>query len=212
MNAQRFFRMLKHRLVFGLQRAISPGKSVYWYAGFAEELEDWGKDHVWLEIQALLAGRSGRVLDIACGSGGAMIRLRAMPDLVVYGCDFSDLLINKGRATGLTGLTVSDATQLPFPDQSFDYSYSIGSLEHFREDGIQRFLAEARRVTRKGSFHMIPMSRGKSQGWVNSYQPYCNNSRDWWIPRFRENFGQVYTLPSGWFALASIGKWIVCIP
>jgi hypothetical protein len=65
MNAQRFFRMLKHRLVFGLQRAISPGKSVYWYAGFAEELEDWGKDHVWLEIQALLAGRSGRVLDIA---------------------------------------------------------------------------------------------------------------------------------------------------
>jgi ubiquinone/menaquinone biosynthesis C-methylase UbiE len=213
MKIQRIFRLLKRRLVFRLANARSASdESIYWDEDFAEELETWGKDHVWLEIQALLAGRQGRVLDIACGSGEAMLELRDMPDITAYGCDFSDLLISRGRKKNLTHLVVSDATRLAFPDQCFDYSYSIGSLEHFREDGIERFLAEASRVTCKGSFHMIPLSRDKDQGWITPYQSYYNNSQAWWMPRFKKAFRQVYTMPSGWSAWGSIGKWFICIP
>ena len=153
MKVQRIFRLLKRRVTFQWTKLNSgSAESIYWDKDFAEELETWGANHVWLEIQALLAGRSGRVLDIACGSGEAMLELRAMPNITVHGCDFSDLLIGRGKKKSLTHLIVSDATRLAFPDRSFDYTYSIGSLEHFREDGIERFLAEASRVTRQGCF------------------------------------------------------------
>ena len=35
---------------------------------------------------------------------------------------------------------VGDATNLPYEKDEFDYNYSIGSLEHFTEEGILKFL------------------------------------------------------------------------
>ena len=194
----------------------NPGEQdldLYWDPKMAEILDTWGEDNVWKEIQLLLVDRSGRVLDIACGTGRVIEILAAMP-LEIHGCDISGLLIEKALARGIPAsrLTVCDATRLPYEDESYEYAYSIGSLEHFTEDGISRFLAESNRVCRLASFHNIPVSRsGRNEGWISPQQSYFNNSVEWWLAKFQAACGSVTVIDSTWEDDRSVGKWFVSI-
>ena len=107
-------------------------------------------------------------------------------------------------------MSVCDATATEYEDDFFDYSYSIGSLEHFTEEGISALLEEAKRVTRYASFHMIPVSRGGDEGWVSPYQSGFNNTVDWWLPKFSAVFPGGTVLSSSWSDDWSVGKWFVC--
>lgn len=188
---------------------------LYWTEEMAEQLETWGRDHTWNEIKCLMINCKGKVLDIACGTGVNIKELSAFPFLEVHGFDISELLLKKAMEKGIdpARLRKTDATKTDFSDNEFDYSYSIGSLEHFTEPGIDSFLAEAGRYTSKSSFHMIPVSEsGADNGWIKRGQSYFNNSVEWWLPRFQRNFREVYVLPSGWKdAGFSKGKWFVCV-
>ena len=196
--------------------SVDPGVQdveLYWDPKMAELLETWGTDTVWKEIQLLMVNCSGGVLDIACGTGKTMEILSACP-VDVYGCDLSDLLISKAVERGIEQdrLIVCDATSMPYENDSFDYAYSIGSLEHFTSDGISAFVKECYRVTRKTSYHMLPVSRSmKNEGWLKTYQSFYNNSTDWWVKRFKESYPSVYVLDSTWSDAISIGKWFVCM-
>lgn len=186
---------------------------VYWTPAMAHSLEVWGEGNAWDEIQLLLANLRGTVLDIACGTGKTMELLGRFADLEVHGFDISDFLIQKANERGISGerLRVRDATRLDYDDRSFDYSYSIGSLEHFTEEGIDRFLAESRRVTRVSSFHQVPTSRsGRDEGWLTTVQSFHNNSVAWWLERYRRAFPAVQVLPSRWEDDISVGKWFLC--
>lgn len=186
---------------------------VYWDAEMEKVLETWGDGNVWSEIQLAFAGREGRVLDIACGTGKTMEMLSAEPGLELWGCDISDRLIDRAVDRGLSRerLYVGDATRLPYPDGFFDYSFSIGSIEHFTEDGIAAMLAECRRVTRHVAFHMHPVSKsGMDEGWIKTVQSYFNNSVEWWLPKYQGAFGKVNVLNSLWQDERSEGKWFVC--
>jgi ubiquinone/menaquinone biosynthesis C-methylase UbiE len=188
--------------------------SPYWEAKMAEILETWGEGNVWNEIQMFLLDAQGKVLDIACGTGKTMQTLEALnPKLELYGCDISDLLIEKAKARGLPSqrLLVCDATKMSaYADQSFDYAYTIGSLEHFTIDGIDKLLAETRRVVRKHCFHMMPTSRsGKDEGWLKTYQSFHNNSVDWWLGHFSKHFKNTRVFESAWNDDISVGKWFV---
>lgn len=123
---------------------------MYFDPEYAKILDSWGEKTTWIEIQMLLANCKGKVLDLACGSGVTMRILNKYKDLDVYGCDISDLLIKKAISLGIAenNLKVTDATKMDYADLAFDYSYSIGSLEHFTEKGISEFIAEAARVTK----------------------------------------------------------------
>ena len=133
----------------------------------------------------------------------------------MHGFDISELLLKKAAEKGIdpTRLRKTDATKTDFADNEFDYSYSIGSLEHFTEEGIDLFLREAGRYTSKASFHMIPVSEADTDnGWLKRGQSYFNNSVAWWLPKYQKYFSKVYVLPSGWKDPGfSKGKWFVCI-
>lgn len=185
---------------------------LYWTPEMAQVLETWADGNAWLEVQFLMANCEGRVLDIACGTGKTMTLLDRTK-LDIRGCDISDLLIRKAVERGLPAesLEVCDATQLPYASKEFDYSYSIGSLEHFTEDGIEKFVAEASRVTKIGSFHMMPTSRsGRDEGWLKTYQSFHNSSVAWWVNRFERKFKRVVVLDSNWSDRISVGKWFLC--
>ena len=188
--------------------------NVYWTPEMAEKLENWGKDHVWIEIECLMINCKGKVLDIACGTGVNLLALSRFPFLDLYGFDISELLISKAREKGIDDgrLQVNDATKTDYRNNEFDFSYSIGSLEHFTEDGIQLFLQECSRYTSKASFHMIPISENNlNNGWIKRDQSYFNNSVDWWLKKFNSCFSQVYVLNSGWKDPGtSVGKWFIC--
>lgn len=187
--------------------------ALYWDPEMAATLETWGEANVWKEIQLLMVNRTGKVLDIACGTGRVIEILSNLP-IEVHGCDISDLLISKALQRNLqeSRLTICDATMLPYQDASFDYAYSIGSLEHFTEDGIAKFLSESNRVTRRASFHNIPVSRSdRNEGWISPYQSYFNNSVDWWLSKFKAASETVHVLDSTWEDDMSIGKWFISI-
>jgi hypothetical protein len=187
---------------------------VYWDPKMAEVLETWGIGNAWNEIQLLLANARGKVIDIACGTGKVMTLLDGYPALEVHGFDISEFLIGKALDRGVARerLRVADATATGYADDAFDYGYSIGSLEHFTEDGIIKFVGEARRITRFASFHQIPTSRsGRDEGWIKTLQSYHNNSVDWWLAKFRTAYATVHVLDSAWNDKISVGKWFVCV-
>jgi ubiquinone/menaquinone biosynthesis C-methylase UbiE len=184
-----------------------------WDPDMARMLDTWGEGSTWDEVQMLLMNCEGRALDIACGTGKTMEILAGVSALEIQGCDISDFLISKATERGISAdrLQVADATKLPYADDSFDYSYSIGSLEHFTLQGIDDFVAQAHRVTKKGSFHMIPVSRsGRDEGWMKTVQSFHNNSVSWWLDHFRASYPRAYMLNSKWEDAISVGKWVIC--
>jgi ubiquinone/menaquinone biosynthesis C-methylase UbiE len=186
---------------------------VYWDSKMAALLETWGEGNVWVEIKFIMANCKGKVLDIACGTGKTIEMLNSFSNLELYGCDISDFLIQKAIDRGILKerLKVCDATKTGYEDDAFDYSYSIGSLEHFTERGIAQFITETYRITRHGSYHMMPVSRsGKDEGWMKTYQSFHNNSVEWWEKQFKRLYKNVYAIDSRWEDDISVGKWFVC--
>ncbi len=209
------------RAAAGLRRSragFGPGSDaqdleVYWDPAMAEALELWGEGTTWSEIELLMADRRGRVLDIACGTGRTMSSFLDQDGLEVYGLDISDLLLSKATARGIPAqhLARGDATRLPYADAAFDWAYSIGSLEHFTDAGIDQFLRECHRVVRGASFHMVPTTRGpRDEGWVKTFQSFHNNTPQWWIAKCQAVYPRVRALPSAWSDQISVGRWLVC--
>lgn len=187
---------------------------VYWDPKMAALLETWGIGNAWNEIQLLLVNVEGSVLDIACGTGKVMTLLAPYKNLDVHGFDISDFLIQKAIDRGIARerLTIADATKTGYADHAFDYGYSIGSLEHFTDEGIVAFAAETKRIIRRASFHQIPTSRsGKDEGWIKTLQSYHNNSIGWWLERFHTAFSTVDVFDSAWNDKISVGKWFMCV-
>jgi ubiquinone/menaquinone biosynthesis C-methylase UbiE len=187
---------------------------VYWDSKIAKVLETWGEGNVWQEIQFLMVNCRGRVLDIACGTGKTIEINSRFPNVEIYGCDISDFLIQKAIERGISKncLKVCDATKTDYQDNYFDYAYSIGSLEHFTEEGIIQFLSECHRIVQGNSFHMIPVCRSqKDEGWIRTSQSYYNNSVNWWLNKFQSVYEKVYVLDSCWQDDISVGKWFVCV-
>jgi ubiquinone/menaquinone biosynthesis C-methylase UbiE len=186
---------------------------IYWDPEMAAALETWGEGNAWNEIQLLMLNTHGTVLDIACGTGKVITMLEGIKDLEVHGCDISDFLLTKAVERGIPKerLICCDATALPYPAKHFDYAYSIGSLEHFTEEGIHALMQQCKKVVGRRSFHMIPVSRSqKNEGWISPWQSYFNNSTDWWVAKCKSSFGKVTVLDSAWQDEMSLGKWLIC--
>jgi len=181
----------------------------------AQKLEEWGKGTVWNEIILLLNGKSGKILDVACGTGKNIVDLqKTNPKASFYGCDISqflmDIAANKEEISA-EKLKCIDATQLDYDEEFFDYSYSIGSLEHFTNEGIDQVIEKLFHVTNTASFHMMPVSKkNKNEGWTKTYQTFHNNSVEWWVNKFNKKFTTVYVIDSSWSDFISDGKWFLC--
>lgn len=109
-------------------------------------------------FDALGASAGDRVLDVGCGTGGAVRALAAsLPGVGrVVGIDVSETMIAEARARTPASdaseapveFVVGDAHELPFPDGSFDAAYSLRVFEIIGEP--RRVLAGMARVLRPG--------------------------------------------------------------
>lgn len=180
----------------------------------ADKLNEWGKGTTWNEIQMFFISKKGKILDMACGTGLNILDLKKLnPDAEIYGCDISQNLINICIDSGIDKkmLICKDATQIEFGENFFDYSYSIGSLEHFTEQGLEDVIKKLHFITKKYSIHMMPVSKKNvNEGWIKTYQTFHNNNTDWWIGKFKNNFSKVDVINSSWADHISIGKWFIC--
>ena len=87
-----------------------------------------------LELALLdLRGSPQRILDVACGTGFATLRLaRQYPDAEVLGVDVSPKMVgvagdNAAREGLAASFAVGDGSALPYPDQSFDLAVCMNA-------------------------------------------------------------------------------------
>jgi ubiquinone/menaquinone biosynthesis C-methylase UbiE len=104
-----------------------------------------------LGLVSAAAPSGGRVLDVGCGGGQALMALATTrPDLWVAGIDASPWLARRAATRTSLGarVQVASALALPYADASLDVAYSLFSVKHWPDR--RRGLAECARVVRPG--------------------------------------------------------------
>jgi len=160
------------------------------------------------------------ILEVGCGRGATLVEL-ARRGANVVGLDYSEeaLAVCKalesrngiaGRATFVKG----DARKLPFPDESFDFVFSVGLIEHFRDPCA--ILSEQHRVLRPDGviFLQVPqkysvytavkkllirMGRWPYGGWETEF-----SEKELSELAVRAGFAPEYSYGYGSFALAAV--------
>ncbi len=103
-----------------------------------------------------------RILDIGCGTGTLIIRIKRLhPDVEVVGLDPDPQALARGRrkaarATVSIQFDQGFSDELPYPAASFDRVFSSFMFHHLRPDERERTLREVYRVLKAGGFlHLL---------------------------------------------------------
>lgn len=92
------------------------------------------------------------VLDLGCGAG--MLALLKRKGVTLTGIDLSSECALAARRNGYDVTLSSSLSDLPFPDQSFDYVVSLDVLGHVGFEEKDTVLSEIRRVLKSGGVTM----------------------------------------------------------
>src|SRR5262245_53887400 len=98
-------------------------------------------------LARFLGGGRREVLEVGCGTGHWLARMRAGGHSAV-GVDASAAMLRRARAATDARLAGASASALPFPDARFDVVVCVNAFHHFPDK--PRFLAEAWRVLAPG--------------------------------------------------------------
>lgn len=98
--------------------------------------------------------RGARVLDVGCGSG-ELSRSLADRGALVVAIDLTARATNRAHVPGIVSAVQCDALALPFRDDTFDHSLSMGVLHHTPD--CHTGLREMVRVTRNSGILIIAL-------------------------------------------------------
>jgi len=118
----------------------------WWHAAMWRIASGW--------LDGALRGKSGmRALDIGCGAGGTIRRLRQRAEIAqVSGIDPSPSAL--AHADDLD-VTIGSALSVPFPERSFDLACSFDVLQHLPLGEDHTALVEMARVLRAGGIALL---------------------------------------------------------
>lgn len=133
------------------------------YGGFSYNSRFWHP--VVPTLQSHFSLKSGdSLLDVGCAKGFMMHDLAELiPGLVVKGIDVSEYAIANAMADMQPHVQVATATNLPFPDKSFDVVISINTVHNLARVECARALQEIERVARRGAFVTVDAYRDDAE-------------------------------------------------
>lgn len=127
-------------------------------------------DGRWRPVAEVMAKHYGlepgmSVLDVGCGKGYLLYELtQVVPGLRVAGLDISTYAIDNAKPEIRDHLMAGDAASLPFPDESFDFVVSLGTLHNLPIDGVWSAVQEIERVGRgKSKYIMVESFRNEEE-------------------------------------------------
>jgi protein-L-isoaspartate(D-aspartate) O-methyltransferase len=121
------------------------GPRQYGYGGYRY-------DGRWLPIAQEIAERynlqpGGKVLDVGCGKAFLLYEFtRAVPGIEIAGLDISAYGIANAKEEARPFLREGNCTKLPYPDESFDFVYSINTFHNIKVDELKAAVQEVERV------------------------------------------------------------------
>ena len=138
------------------------GPRQYGYGGYKY-------DGRWLPIAQDIAKRYelkpiDRVLDVGCGKAFLLYEFtRAVPGVEIAGLDISGYGIANSKGEARPFLREGNCTKLPYPDQSFDFVYSINTFHNLKIDELKAAIQEVERVGRDKKWICVESYRNERE-------------------------------------------------
>ena len=100
------------------------------------------------------------VLDIGCAKGFMLYDMaRLIPGISVKGIDISEYAINNAMEVMQSHCQVACATNLPFPDKSFNTVISVTAFHNFND--MEKALLEIKRVSKNNNIAITFLKKSK---------------------------------------------------
>ncbi|MCC7407313.1 MAG: class I SAM-dependent methyltransferase [Phycisphaeraceae bacterium] len=143
-------------------REFFDGDRLYGYGGYKY-------DGRWVPIVRRIAEHyqlapNAAVLDVGCAKGFMLHDFRGlMPGATLAGLDVSGYAIEHAMPSVKDCLTVGCASELPYPDKSFDLVLSINTVHNLPAEKCRKALQEIMRVTRGAAFVTVDAWRTEEE-------------------------------------------------
>jgi len=139
------------------------GDRNYGYGGFTYNPKYWSGVVQDLIKEYELTSES-TVLDVGCAKGFFLYDLKlAVPGIEISGIDISEYAIKNALQDVAEYLSVGNATQLNFPDSSFDLVISINTIHNLSKEDCMIALGEIERVSKSHSFITVDAYRNMEE-------------------------------------------------
>ena len=138
------------------------GPRQYGYGGYKY-------DGRWLPIAQDIASRyrlkaGDKILDVGCGKAFLLYEFtRAVSGVEIAGLDISAYGIAHSKEETRPFLMEGSCTKLPYPDQSFDFVYSINTFHNLKVDDLKAALQEVERVGRNRKWICVESYRNERE-------------------------------------------------
>jgi len=128
-----------------------------------------------------------KVLDVGCGMGFLLYEMSLLvPGLEIHGLDISPYALEHAKEEIRDRLLLGNATSLPFPDQYFDFVFSITTLHNLHNYDLDKALREMERVG-KQKYVCVESYRNETEKanllyWQVTCEAFCTPEEwDWWF-------------------------------
>ena len=129
-----------------------------------------------------------KILDVGCGKGFLLYDFtKVVPGIQVTGIDISEYAIRESKEEIKKHLEVGNATSLPYPDNHFDFVYSITTLHNLHCYDLDKALREIQRVSKQHKYICVESYRTEEEKanllyWQVTCEAFCTPEEwDWWF-------------------------------
>lgn len=129
-----------------------------------------------------------KILDIGCGKGYLLYDFTKVVDgLELHGIDISEYAIENSKPEIKDRLQMGNATSLPWPDNYFDFVYSITTLHNLHNFELDAALREMERVGKGHKYLCVESYRNEVEKanllyWQVTCEAFCTPQEwEWWF-------------------------------
>lgn len=129
-----------------------------------------------------------KILDIGCGKGFLLYDFtKVMAGLELHGIDISGYAVANSKEEIRACLQIGNATSLPWPDNYFDFVYSITTLHNLPNYELDKALREMERVGKDKKYLCVESYRNETEKanllyWQVTCEAFCTPEEwQWWF-------------------------------